>query len=312
MSLEGMDVDQAQGLARRLEANAHGLTNVATALAGLTAELSHCWRGPASATFQQQWATRHRPALSNAAQALADMQTHLVANIQQQIRASAADPSLGQANGIVGGAALTALLGGVGTAWGIADWLDQKRSLVMTPLEKIREVAGNKDVTGRYHKTWTRIKNLDQNGDFLKYKKSPVLQWLHDNPHVQLADQILTKTHTAGLLEKLGPVGTAMGVAKVTVDIGQGGDELYHQQYASAGGRFVDATADGLKTIPNPVAYLAGGTVALLKEDYILGSQIDWKNIPNPLNADTFRNDYLPTFESLPGQTVGILAKAYS
>ena len=308
-----MDVDQAQGLARRLEANAQALASIDAALAGLASELSHYWRGPALAAFQQQWATRHRPALGNATQALADMHTHLVANIQQQLRASAADPSLDQAGAIGGGAALTALLGGVRSAWGILDRFDQIESPVETLVDKIHEVAGNKDIVCRYDQTWTRLMNLDHESPLLKYKQSPVLHWLHDNPHVQQADEILTKTHTTALLDKLVPtVGTAMGVAKVTVDIGQGGAELYHQQYASAGGHFVDATADGLKTIPNPVAYLAGGTVALLKEDYILGSQIDWKNIPNPLNADTFRNDYLPTFESLPGQTVGILAKAYS
>ena len=46
------------------------------------------------------------------------------------------------------------------------------------------------------------------------------------------------------------------------------------------------------------------------KEDYELGSQIDWsQGIPNPFNADNFRNDYVPTFRSLPGQLVSTLAE---
>jgi uncharacterized protein YukE len=309
MSLEGMDVDQAQGLARRLEANARALANVAAALAGLTAELSHYWRGPASATFQQQWATRHRPALSNAAQSLADMHARLVANVQQQIRASATDPSPGQAAGVIGGVTLTALLSGASRVW---DKANHYESLLTTPLDKIKEVAGNDDVAGRYNKTWTQLMKLDHDSPLLKYKRSPVLHWLHDNPQVKQVGHLLSGTHATAVLDKLDKVGKVMGIVTVTADVGKGGADILHHQYASAGGEVVNATSDGLKGMKNPVAYFAGGTVALLKEDYDLGSSIEWKQgIPNPFNADNFRNDYLPTFESMPGQMAGILEKAY-
>ena len=63
MSLEGMDVDQAQQLARQLDGYARALTHLTTALGTLAGELGYHWQGPASATFQQQWAARYRGAL---------------------------------------------------------------------------------------------------------------------------------------------------------------------------------------------------------------------------------------------------------
>ena len=122
MSLEGMDVDRAQSLAGQLSGHAQALAHITAALTALAAELSHSWQGPASATFQQQWTAQYRPALDRAAQTLADMHTHLVANIQQQIRASDADagPSLLARitdGGLLGGVTLAGVLGGISRGW---------------------------------------------------------------------------------------------------------------------------------------------------------------------------------------------------
>jgi uncharacterized protein YukE len=329
MSLEGMDVDQAQGLARRLEANARALANVAAALAGLTAELSHYWRGPASATFQQQWATRHRPALSNAAQSLADMHARLVANVQQQIRASAADSSMGSSGGASSGTAVRAGIGGLGAALGTAmsgvrrDWDALEKGagwegLAQTPLDKIREVAGQDDVPvmrdGRiveedYGKEWTQLMKLDHDSPFLKYKESPILNSLHNNVHVRQADHILTEAHAPAVLDKLDKAGKGLGYVATAVSAGEAGDEALHHQYAKATGSTIDATSSALMNSDNPVGFLAGFDIALIKKDTELAQQIDWKQgIPNPFDAATFRSDYIPTFKQLPGQLVSTLA----
>ena len=91
MNLEGMDVDQVDSLARRMDIHTRTLESIAAVLGGLAAELSHLWRGPAAATFQHDCETLHRPAITAAASAISDMHQHLVANLAQQVRASAAD-----------------------------------------------------------------------------------------------------------------------------------------------------------------------------------------------------------------------------
>lgn len=95
MNLEGMDTDQVNGLAGRIDTYRRSLESIAAVLGGLAAELSHLWRGPAAATFQHDCETRYRPAITASAAALSDMHQHLVANLTQQVRASAADGGSG-------------------------------------------------------------------------------------------------------------------------------------------------------------------------------------------------------------------------
>ena len=90
MNLEGMDVDQVDSLARHIDTHARTLESIAAVLGGLAAELSHLWRGPAAATFQHDCETRHRPAITAAASAVSEMHHHLIANLAEQRRASAA------------------------------------------------------------------------------------------------------------------------------------------------------------------------------------------------------------------------------
>jgi uncharacterized protein YukE len=314
MSFDGMDVDQAQRLAQRLDGYARALTQITAMLTTLTAELSQHWRGPASATFQQRWVAQYHGALSSAAHALADMHTHLVANIQQQIQTSAADHGGGQTGGsraraAIAGLTLAGLLSGVGRVWNAVETADGRLSAVETPLEKIMEVAGNKDVTGRYDKAWTRLMELDNNSPLLKYKQSPVLQWLHDNPHVQRANDLLTQAHAPAVLDKLDKIGAGMSVLSAGVSGGEAGADLAQHHYASAGGHLVDLTAGALKSSDNPVAYLAGFDISLYKKDFELAQQIQWNNIPNPFDPGVFRSDYVPTFKALPGELVSTLTE---
>jgi len=313
MSFEGMDVGQVQAIARQLDANARALDGIAGLLAGLAEELILHWQGPAAARFQHEWAAEHRQALHAAAQALGDMHASVVANIGQQQGASDADAGFG----VLAGTVLAGVAGGLGTAWSVAQNIDGKLSLAETPLDNIEELAkGEYDPLSpdfnQYDKTWSSLMKLDDDGTFLKYDESPALQWLHDSPGVRNAADVLGKTHASVVLDKLGPVGTAMGAIGTGVDVGNAGVAAAHHDYGSAGGDLVDATADGLKSTPYPPAYLAGATVALFKEDYDLGSQIDWKEgLPNPLTGDNFKNIYVPALESVPGEMVGPLEKAF-
>ena len=312
MPFEGMDIDQAQQLARELGANAQALAGITVALSGLAQELGHCWRGPAAATFQYQWTAQHHAALSSAAQALADMHTRLVANIDQQAWASAAGSAdgAGPAGGILSGAALTALLAGIGRGWAGLQTGAGWEGLVQTPLDKIKEVAGPDDVSGDYDKTWTRLMKLDHDGPFLKYKESPVLNSLHDNAHVQRAAEILGTGHSAAVLDKLGKAGTGLGYVTTGVDGAESLDDMRQHHFGSAAGSAVDATSTALMNSDNPALFLAGFDVALVKKDYQLAQQVDWKEgIPNPFNASNFSNDYIPTFKELPGQLVSTLAE---
>ena len=194
MSLEGMDVDQAQRLAQQLDGYAQALVHITAGLGTLTAELSYHWRGPASGTFQQQWSTQYQGAISRAGSALTDMHTHLVANIRQQVQASATDAGGGGAAGFgtraaISGLTLTALLGGARSAWKAVSGADGYYSLVAGPLG----LAKNANVVGRYDKTWTRVLQLANDSPLLKYKQSSFLHWFHDNPHVQVADSLLSR-----------------------------------------------------------------------------------------------------------------------
>jgi uncharacterized protein YukE len=308
MSFDGMDVEQAQGLARQLEGHAQNLGHITSSLTALTMALSQSWHGPASAVFQQQWAAQHHPALNGAARAMSDLHAHLAANIQQQVRASAADSGPGGSGGgawaVIAG--ITAGLGAASDTW------DRYVSRYTDPLEKLGDLASNKWVTGRYHKTWTRLVNLDRDSSLFRYKKSPVLHALHDNALVQRAGHLLTATHGGKLLEALGPAGAIMSGVGIAADGGQALMAVHDHQYAKAGGDLVDAAADGLKTSKNPVAYLIGANIVIWKENYDLASQIDWKQgIPNPFDAETFRDDYVPTFKSIPGQLAHTIVKAF-
>jgi len=317
--LEGMDVDEAQRLAQQLGANAQALAHITAALGGLAEELSYCWRGPASATFQYEWTARYHAMLSAAAQALADAHARLLANIGQQTQASAADSGFGLAGGILSGIGLSAILGGISRGWADLQTGAGWEGLAQTPLDKIAELAGTDDVPvvlrdgsleEDYGKQWSRLLELDHDSPFLKYKESPILNSLHDNTYVQRAGEILGDSHPAAVLGTLDKAGKGLGYVTTGVDGALALNDLREGHYGSAAGSAIDATSSALMNSDNPVGFLAGFDIALYKKDYELASQIDWKQgIPNPFNAANFRNDYIPTFKSLPGQLVSTLAE---
>ncbi|MGH3154844.1 MAG: WXG100 family type VII secretion target [Streptosporangiaceae bacterium] len=298
MSFEGMDVNRAQALARTLGAHAQALAQITASIGSLAAVLADSWRGQAAVTFQHQCAAQYRPALGQAAQALGDMHTHLVANIQQQIRASAPDAGSDSAvrtDALLGSAIIAGGLHVAETVWKTANTVNDWG---VTPLDKLGEIAGNDYVTGRYDAQWTRLINLDRDSDFLKYKTSPVLHGLHDSSAVQEIGGFLDKTHVTGVVKRLSPVGQAIGWVSVGVNLYHAGDDIYHHQYAAAGGQLVDATATGLMNSDNPALFLAGAGLTLLKDDY--------DRDPSMFNAAI-----RPTFDTLPGNSAGALEKAF-
>lgn len=302
MSLEGMDVDQAQRLARQFDGYAQALIHITAGLGAMAEQLSYHWHGPASGIFQQQWSTQYRGAISRAAQAMTDMHTHLVANIQQQVQASASDAGGGGAAGfgigtVLSGVTLTALLGGVKAGY-------ESYSAATSLLD----LGRNANVVGDYTKKWHQVLDLANNSPFLKYKRSPFLHWLHDNPQLKTARELADKMPAHDFLDKSGKV---LGLASGAEHMGKAYDAYNHHNYAAAGGETVEATASFLKTSKNPVAYLAGVDISLIHKDYDLASQVDWSHIPNPLDPGVFKNDYVPSFEQLPSEMASNLAGVF-
>jgi uncharacterized protein YukE len=314
LAFEGIDIDAAERLAAQLGQHAQTLDAISAQMTRVAEELARSWRGPAAATFQEDWESRHRAVLASARHALSDMREHLRANIADQQRASAAGTAGASAGAILsGGLTLAAGLGqALGGAWRKVDDIDGYVSAVETPLDKITEIAGNDDVTGRYGSRWTAFKNALGDPQFMHYKQSPILHALHDSPRVQQASEILGKAHVPQVLDKVGTASNVVNDIGMTVDAGKGINEAAHGHYGAAAGDAADVAAAGLKSSKNPVLYLAGVDVALIHEDVDLAGQVDWKQgLPNPFSGSNFADDYLPTFKSLPGQMVGPLAKAF-
>jgi uncharacterized protein YukE len=91
MSFEGMDVDQLQGLAKQVDADARALYSLVNSLNGVIGGLTFLWNGPVAATFEQNWQSKNRPALLAAYNTLTNLHARLVDNINQQTSASAAE-----------------------------------------------------------------------------------------------------------------------------------------------------------------------------------------------------------------------------
>lgn len=134
------------------------------------------------------------------------------------------------------------------------------------------------------------------------------LAW-DDSPGVQQLSDLLDETHGTEVLGKLDTAGSILGDVTTGVDADEAAYALGQGHYGDAVGHAVDATSTALMNTDDPATFLAGFDIALLKKDYQLEQQIDWsQGLPNPLNATNLREDYLPTFQALPGQLVSTLA----
>src|ERR1700722_5645298 len=132
MSFEGMDVDQLQGLAKQVNADAQALSDLVTTLTVVAARLTAAWHGPLAAAFEQDWQSKLSPSLQAATRTLTDLHTHLVNNINAQVSASAADAGLGAGPSPGTGAILPAVVVGAGVIWNGAQLAEQFTSPVDT------------------------------------------------------------------------------------------------------------------------------------------------------------------------------------
>lgn len=307
MAFEGMDVGRVQGLARQVEQLEQALSQVAALTAALAGQLAYHWQGPASAMFQHDWDSRYRPGLGAAARALSDLHGHLITNIQQQQSASAAA-------GGDDGSPLGALAGVAAGAWNVVQEVTGYEGLLQTPIDQVVNVAGKGEnlFTRPYGKAWSQVMKLDKDGKFLQYKESPVLNALHDSPRVQRVADFLGETHPAAVLSVADKASTRLGYVATAVDTGKAVDDVARHQYGKAVGSAVDATSDALMNTGNPVTFLAGADIKLVKTDVVLAQQVDWKEgLPNPFSGSNWSTDYVPAFKQLPGQFVSTLAGVF-
>lgn len=147
MSFEGMDVDQLQGLAKQINADARALSDLVTTLTAVAARLTDLWHGPLAAAFEQDWQSKLSPSLQAATGTLMDLHTHLQNNVNAQISASAADAGLaGTSSGT--GAILPAVVAGAGVIWNGAQLAGQFTSPVDTTASLIPGASDDLPVLG--------------------------------------------------------------------------------------------------------------------------------------------------------------------
>lgn len=273
MAFEGMDVDQAQSLGRQLGYHAQALAQISAAAADLAAQLSLYWRGPAAATFHQEWEGRHRPALTATAHALSDMHARLTVNIREQQQASAAAAAdagtsaggtAGVSTGLVGGALLggslaSKIVGGYDAA--------DKRALRFEPLtwkprEAMKALGDNKWVTGRYTKNWDQVRGAwrelsgNPESKLMDFKSWKVTQWGHD---------VLP-----GVAEGAEKVTGPLTVLAVGVDGVRAARDAYHGDVFGT----VDESSKILKSFPD--TYLFGVGLSLADDAVQTGMHTDW------------------------------------
>ena len=272
MSFEGMDVEQVQGIASQLDANARALDGMAGLLAILAGELSLHWQGPAAARFHQEWTSGHRQALHAAAEALTGMHATLVANITQQESASAAEAGLGAEVLHWGQVGLTAA------------------GLVGFPVAML-EQTGQWAEKGGKENLWTYYK-----GDhaFTGLEDTQAFSWLKSDP-VQKADDFLHFKGVYTAFHVLGWAGMGVAAVKVVGDAGKAANAYEAGNYGAAAGDVYDGVTDGLKGSGDPVLYGVGVDLTLAKD--VAG--LDWKDTPNPLSGDNFKQYYVPEIEQM-------------
>ena len=316
MSYEGMDVDQARGLARQFDANANALAAIAATVTGLAADLAYHWRGPVSAAFERDWSARQGPALHAAAQSLSDLHARLVVNIDQQVTASAGTGGSVTGGSVTGGGGtLDRIVKDASGAWNWWGKINFWPSVLGMPVDLIDKLSSdayvaNSAASKEYNQVWQGLIKLDHNSAFLKFHESPALRYIHDLSWVQkgqeylgVADRALVRTHLASVL---GPFGMIMGASDAIVNGGQAINDLWHGHYNSAIMHLGTVAED-----EGGVAGLVGGfSVRLLAEDYELGKPIQWSQLPSDFTGGNFQRFFLPSLEAAPGQALGPVVKA--
>lgn len=251
MSIEGMDTNQLEGLAKQIDSNSQALYNLVNSINGVIGALIFSWNGPAATTFEHDWQNKNRPALLNAHNILANLHSELIKNIDQQKSTSAQD---------------------------IYDKVHHPADNVHKIAETVHGLAEKKynprTDDNREYRIGTKnsyigfeFNNDNKLEKFLNYHDSPWLRIAHDSSFVQKADKILVDTRIADFL---GPVGLILALPDIAVNTVEGINDLKEHHYNSAIMHLGNIAEDS----GNPIGLLAGGLTRLLAEDYEQGKQI--------------------------------------
>lgn len=87
-NFEGMDVDQVSSIANQLSAQGDAIDHVITTISGLVNGLPGVWKGKDATEFEGWWNNQHRPALTQASQAVHGLATSARNNVAAQQNAS--------------------------------------------------------------------------------------------------------------------------------------------------------------------------------------------------------------------------------
>lgn len=267
MTLRGMDVDEVQRIAARLDQAARQVDAVVGAVDSIIRQLDDVWMGDDLTTFHGWWSSTHRPAVSHVSADVAAWTTELRRQAQEQIETSGSTrtgpPRLGGWPGGVPG------LGG-GRPFDLSRIPDLIAEYGPGAFGILGTLSGSRFAVGRYTKGYAAfLSGLGPKADaFFRYKRSSLLQWI-DRGNISGS----LPASTRGLIDRgsklLGGVGVGLsaGMAGAAFERGDMAEGLVQSGTAAA---------SGLKMSKNPVAYLGGVAVQAWTEVGDAARGIDW------------------------------------
>jgi hypothetical protein len=147
-------------------------------------------------------------------------------------------------------------------------------SLVKMLMDGSKELTRNRWTIGRYPQQWKKwIDRFGEQGDFLRYKKSPFLQWLKDH------EKVVKQVGDSRVLRFLDLTGTTVDLVYEARDLHR--DWRTHDPLAVTTG-LMDVGGTALKGFgKTPVTYLSG--VVLHQYSDVIGHarQVDWGDLPS-------------------------------
>lgn len=90
MAMVGMDIEQVRNIGNQLNAQSDAINDVISQIESLIGQAISVWQGNDATQFQDWWNSQHKPALMNAAEAIAGLGQSALNNAQAQEGASGA------------------------------------------------------------------------------------------------------------------------------------------------------------------------------------------------------------------------------
>lgn len=291
--LWGADPDELERTARELGAAAAHIDRL---LKTLSSQLAHApWHGSRADRFRADWARSHRVQLLSSAAFLREGEQRLRSNAAAQRQASAIGAgAVGGPSGAPGGSGgmrdlLVAAWGGTLTAQQAWSWMAGPVGLLAL------------STTGRYTNTWNRV--IDTLGPFARYKSSPLLTFLNQQPTYRSLHGLAQEVDSNKLF---GAVGTAASIVGVVDHGSKGLDAALHGRTGDALNETSDLVSGGLKSSKNPVTYLIGVNVAIWSDVVEEATKVHWsEGLPDPTKDGNFTTMYVPVFTDAVRQVGG-------